>query len=88
MFAGVDVGVAIALVTSLAGLLSWYRSIARSQYAHEREFAHIMRNLEQQSKAVADIADQVDELGGRFAAVTERQSRLETLIIARLRGEG
>ena len=76
---GLDIGLVLTVCGSLFGVMSWYRSLTRSQYAHEREYLHIMRNLEQQSKAVADIADQVDELG-------DRQSRLETLILARFKG--
>ncbi|MBD2462268.1 hypothetical protein H6G89_14565 [Oscillatoria sp. FACHB-1407] len=64
--AGVDVGLLVGLISSLAGALAWYRSLARSQYARERELAHILKNQEQSNLVLRDLVDQVDELGDRL----------------------
>jgi hypothetical protein len=73
--AGVDIGLAIGLISSLAGALAWYRSLARSQYARERELAHILKNQEQAGLVLHDLVEQVDDIG-------DRMTKQEALIIS------
>lgn len=70
----VDIGLVISTITSLAAGLGWYRSNARNQYAREREYAHILKNLEQASAAHQEIYKELD-------AVTDRLSRLEIILL-------
>jgi hypothetical protein len=69
-----DIRTALALASSVMGATFWYRGLARSGYAREREYAHIMKNLEQASLSHAEIFKELDELGDRL-------SRLEILLI-------
>ncbi|MDX2212505.1 MAG: hypothetical protein SFY66_04370 [Oculatellaceae cyanobacterium bins.114] len=79
--AGVDIGLLIGIISSVAGALAWYRSLARSQYARERELAHILKNQEQTGLVLHDLVDQVDELGDRLT----KQEALIITAFARLK---
>jgi hypothetical protein len=70
---GIDIKMAFGIISSVVGALAWYRSLTRSQYAREREYAHIMNALEQNSANMRLILDEADALGDRL-------SRLEILI--------
>lgn len=71
----IDIGLGIAIFSSLAGVVAWYRSFTRSQYSHEREYSHILKNLEQASATHQEMFKELDGLNDRL-------SRLEVLIIA------
>lgn len=70
----VDIGLVISVSMSLATALGWYRSNARGDFAREREYAHILKNLEQASAAHQEIYKELD-------AVTDRLSRLEIILL-------
>lgn len=69
-----DVGLAITSVTAIGSLLGWHRSTTRNQYARERQYDHILKNLEQAASAHQEIYKQLD-------SVEDRLSRLEILIL-------
>jgi hypothetical protein len=82
---GVDVGLIFSLGSSLVGALAWYRAIARSQYARERELSHVLRNQSQAEQALHDLSGEVDQ-------VCDRLTKIEALLIMlsgrRFSGEG
>jgi len=88
MLAGFDVGLAIALSGVAVSVIGWFRSQTRSQYARERDYAHIMRNQEQEQQAIAELAHEVDTIGDCFAGVNERLTKIEALMISAVRGGG
>lgn len=71
---GLDLGLLVTIGTTSAAALGWYRSTARNQFARERQYEHILRNLEQQTQAHSEIYKQLD-------SVEDRLSRLEILIL-------
>lgn len=71
---GIDISLALALISAAASALGWHRSATRSQYAREREYTHILKNLDQQAQAHGEIFKELD-------AVEDRLSRLEILIL-------
>lgn len=77
--AGFDIGLIIAITSALASALGWHRSIARTQYARERQYEHIFRNLEIQAQAHSEIFKELD-------AVADRLSRLEILLLKNVHG--
>jgi uncharacterized protein YaaR (DUF327 family) len=81
MLAGFDVGLAIALSGVAVSVIGWFRSQTRSQYARERDYAHIMRNQEQEQQAIAELAHEVDTIGDRL-------TKIEALMISAVRGGG
>lgn len=78
---GSDVGLVITAVMSSATALGWYRSATRNQYAREREYSHILRNLEQATQAHQEIYKELD-------TVSERLGRLEILLLQKVGGHG
>ena len=73
---GFDIGLLIAIISAVASALGWYRSATRNAYAREREYAHILRNLEQQTQAFGQLFKLSDSLDDRL-------SRLEILLLRR-----
>lgn len=71
---GFDVGLILAIASSAAAVLGWYRAVTRNQYAREREYSHIVRSLEQQTLAANELLKELDHLGDRI-------SRLEILML-------
>jgi hypothetical protein len=71
---GLDLGLVISIATTSAAVLAWYRSVARNQYAKERQYDHIIKNLEQAASAHQEIYKELD-------SVTDRLSRLEILLL-------
>lgn len=71
---GFDIGLLLAIASSAAAVLGWYRSVTRNQYAREREYSHITRNLEQQTQAALELLKELDHLGDRI-------SRIEVLLL-------
>jgi hypothetical protein len=69
-----DPRLVLALLSSLVGAIAWYRALARSEYEKERQYAHIMKNLEQASLAHAEIFKELDAVGDRL-------SRLEIILL-------
>jgi hypothetical protein len=82
---GVDIGLIFSLGSSLVGALAWYRAIARSQYARERELSHVLRNQNQAQQALCELGDEVDQVGDRL---TKIEALLITISGRRLSGEG
>lgn len=66
----------IAIGTAAASLVAWYTTTVRYRYARERENGHILRNLENQSQAFAQLFKDLDSLADRL-------SRLEVLLLKR-----
>jgi hypothetical protein len=77
---GLDIGLALTLTTAFASALVAYRGLVRGQYAREREYAHIMRTLEQNRENIAHLLNEVDTVGDRL-------SRVEVLILRDSRHE-
>ncbi|WNZ22731.1 hypothetical protein HJG54_07580 [Leptolyngbya sp. NK1-12] len=57
---GLDVSLLIGIISSVTGALAWYRSLTRSQYAREREYAHILNALEQNRANMQLILNEAD----------------------------
>lgn len=71
---GFDIGLTISTIMAFSAALGWYRSNARNQYAREREYSYILKNLELATVAHQEIYKELD-------AVEDRLSRLEILIL-------
>lgn len=71
---GVDISLLIAIGSTAVSVLGWYSSTIRNRYARERESAHILRNLEQQTQAFSQVFKDFDKLD-------DRMSRLEVLLL-------
>lgn len=50
------------LTSLIGGVILWYKSAITKQYAAERDFKHLQRNLEQISGVLTDVCETVDRL--------------------------
>lgn len=57
-----DIGLIISISTTAAALLGWYRSTIRSNYAQERQCAHIVEALRELCDSSDDVADRLSRL--------------------------
>lgn len=55
-------GFVLGLLTAGAGLLAYYRSSLKKEYAAERDFQHLKRNQEQLLQGLVHIDDGIAEL--------------------------
>lgn len=49
------------LIATLGGAIAWYRSTIRKEYASERDFNHIRREIQSLSQAIAHHADETEQ---------------------------
>lgn len=53
--------IATGLIATLGGAIAWYRSTIRKEYASERDFNHIRREIQSLSQAIAHHADETEQ---------------------------
>ncbi len=66
-------GLSIGILSLLGGFFLWYKGSVEKRYAAERDFAHLRRNQEQISNALATIDkfldDKLDEQRGELKEI-------------------
>lgn len=55
-------GFLLGLLTSLAGVLVFYRNSVQKRYAAERDFQHLKRNYESIVQMLTIISDEIDDV--------------------------
>jgi len=56
----VDVGLVLAIASTLASVYAWVRAKTRAAYAREREYSHILKGIEQQNANIQNLFHELD----------------------------